>query len=91
MRRTRSWPCWIPATTCPTCKQRGRYARGIAAASKDDFTGAEAEANAITAIRNSADFSVLQAVGIPAADVLTLAREVLDGRIAQAQGGHRAF
>jgi hypothetical protein len=67
-----------------------RYARGIAAAAKGDFTGAEAEVNAIAAIGNRADFSALQAVGVPAADVLTLAYEVLDGRIAQAQGDGKA-
>jgi hypothetical protein len=68
-----------PGSDMPYVQAMWRYARGIAAAAKGDFTGAEAEVNAIAAIGNRADFSALQAVGVPAADVLTLAREVLGG------------
>jgi hypothetical protein len=73
-----------PGRDIPLCKPCG-YARGTTAAAKGDFTGAEAKVNAIAAIGNRADLSALQAVGVPA-----LAREVLDGRIAQAQGDSKA-
>jgi tetratricopeptide (TPR) repeat protein len=74
----------------PYAQAMWRYARSLAATAKGDFTGAEAEANAITGIANRADFSALQAVGIPATDVLKLARALADGRLAQAQGDSQA-
>ena len=79
-----------PGTDIPYAQAMWRYARSLAATAKGDFTGAEAEANAITGIANRADFSALQAVGIPATDVLKLARALADGRLAQAQGDSKA-
>jgi tetratricopeptide (TPR) repeat protein len=79
-----------PGPAIPYAQAMWRYARSLAATAKGDFTGAEAEANAITGIANRADFSALQAVGIPALDVLKLARAVADGRLAQAQGDGQA-
>jgi tetratricopeptide (TPR) repeat protein len=67
-----------------------RYARSLAATAKGDYTGAEAEANAIAGIANREDFSALLAVGIPALDVLKLARTLALGRLAQAQGDSQA-
>ena len=75
-----------PGSGIPYAQAMWRYARSLAATAKGDFTGAEAEANAIAGIANRANFSALQAVGIPALDVLKLARAVADGRLAQAQG-----
>lgn len=79
-----------PGADIPYAQAMWRYARSLAATAKGDFTGAEAEANAITGIANRADFSALQAVGIPATDVLKLARALADGRLAQAQGDSKA-
>ena len=79
-----------PGADIPYAQAMWRYARSLAATAKGDFTGAEAEANAITGIANRADFSALQAVGIPATDVLKLARALADGRLAQAQGDSQA-
>ena len=79
-----------PGDDIPYAQAMWRYARSLAATAKGDFTGAEAEANAITGIANRADFSALQADGVPALDVLKLARAVADGRLAQAQGDSKA-
>jgi tetratricopeptide (TPR) repeat protein len=79
-----------PGEDIPYAQAMWRYARSLAATAKGDFTGAEAEANAIAGIANRADFSALQADGVPALDVLKLARAVADGRLAQAQGDSKA-
>ena len=75
-----------PGDAIPYVKAIWHYARGIAQVSQHDFTAAAAEANAIEAIERSADFSLLNASAVPAQDVLKLARTVIQGRIAQAQG-----
>jgi tetratricopeptide (TPR) repeat protein len=62
------------------------YARGVASAARRDFAVAQAEANAIGTIERTADFSLLKTAGIPALEVLQLARTVVEGRLAQAQG-----
>ena len=62
------------------------YARGVASAARRDFAAAQAEANAIGTIERTADFSLLKTAGIPALEVLQLARTVVEGRLAQAQG-----
>jgi tetratricopeptide (TPR) repeat protein len=79
-----------PGEDIPYAQAMWRYARSLAATAKGDFTGAEAEANAITGIANRADFAALQADGVPALDILKLARAVADGRLAQAQGDSKA-
>src|SRR5262249_61609812 len=61
------------------------YARGIAQVAKGDYAAAGVEANAIKALE-SGDFTVLKASGVPADEVLALARTVIEARIAQAQG-----
>jgi tetratricopeptide (TPR) repeat protein len=61
------------------------YARGVAQAAKGDLVAARAEASAISEINQSADFEMLRAWGVPAQDVLRIARHVLEGRIAQAE------
>jgi tetratricopeptide (TPR) repeat protein len=75
-----------PGEVIPYVKAIWHYTRGIGQVSKHDFTAAAAEANAIEAIERSADFSLLNASAVPAQDVLKLARTVVQGRIAQAQG-----
>jgi len=78
-----------PGVAFPYVQAMWHYARGVASAAKGDAAAAEAEANAIAALERSADFSALDAVGIPAHDVLRLARAVVAGRIAQAQGNSK--
>ncbi len=79
-----------PGDDIPYAQAMWRYARSLAATAKGDYTGAEAEANAIGGIANRDDFSALTAVGIPALEVLKLARTLALGRLAQAQGDSQA-
>src|SRR5262245_54754169 len=74
-----------PGDAIPYVKALWRYARGIAYVALGDFAGATAEANAIEVLENGADFALLKASGIPAQEVLKLARTVIDARVAQAQ------
>jgi tetratricopeptide (TPR) repeat protein len=75
-----------PGDGIPYVKAMWHYARGVAYAAQRDFPAATAEANAIAAIERTADFSLLKASGIPAAEVLQLARASIAARVAQAQG-----
>src|SRR5262249_44928630 len=52
-----------------------------------DFSAATAESDAIANLASTADLSLLAANGIPATDVMKLARTVVQARLAQAQGG----
>src|SRR5262245_65672556 len=61
-------------------------ARGMAYVAQRDPGAATAEANAIETLERTADFSLLKTAGIPASDVLKLARSVIEGRVALAQG-----
>jgi tetratricopeptide (TPR) repeat protein len=75
-----------PGDTIPYVKAIWHYARGVAYAARHDFDAAMAQANAIETIERTADFTLLKASGVPAQEVLKLARTVILGRIAQAQG-----
>jgi tetratricopeptide (TPR) repeat protein len=75
-----------PGDTFPFVKAMWHYARGVAQAAKGDLEAARAEASRIAAINQTADFEMLLAWAVPAPDVLRLARHVLEGRIAQAEG-----
>jgi tetratricopeptide (TPR) repeat protein len=75
-----------PADDLPYLKGVWHYARGVAHAAKGDVAAAQAEADAIAAIGAATDFSSLSVYGIPAADVLELARHVVLARAAQAGG-----
>ena len=66
-------------------KAMWHYARGIAHIAKGDLAAARTEAAAIAALEGG-DLSVLKASGVPAGDVLALARAVIEARIAQRQG-----
>ena len=59
--------------TIPYVAAMWHYARGIAYVSKGDFAAAGVEANAIKTLEGG-DFTVLKASGVPAQDVLALAR-----------------
>src|SRR5246127_3608405 len=74
-----------PGDAIPYVKAIWHYARGIAYVAKGDFAAAGAEANAIKALEGG-DFTLLKASGVPAQEVLALARTVIEARIAQAQG-----
>jgi tetratricopeptide (TPR) repeat protein len=71
-------------------KATWHYARGVALAARGDFAAAMAEVNDIEALERTGDFSLLKAEGVPARDVLKLARAVIQGRIAQARGDTKA-
>ena len=74
-----------PGDAIPYVKAMWHYARGIADAAQGDFTAANAEANAIAALEGG-DFTLLKSSGVPAQDVLALARTVIEARVAQRQG-----
>lgn len=75
-----------PGDTIPYMKAMWHYARGVARAAQRDTGAAAAEADAIAAIARTADFSVLNAAGVPATDVLAIARLSIEARTALAQG-----
>src|SRR6516225_6866154 len=74
-----------PGDAIPYVKAMWHYARGVAYAAQGDFTAAKAEANAIAALEGG-DFTLLKSSGVPAQDVLALARTVIEARVAQRQG-----
>jgi tetratricopeptide (TPR) repeat protein len=75
-----------PGDTFPYVKAMWHYSRGVAHAAKGDLEGARREAARIAEINQTADFSMLLDWFVPAPDMLQLARHVLEGRIAQAEG-----
>jgi tetratricopeptide (TPR) repeat protein len=74
-----------PGDRFPYIKAMWHYARGVAQAIDGDLKAAADEATAIAAIEKNTDFTDLIAGGVPAPDLLRLARHVVAGRIAQAQ------
>jgi tetratricopeptide (TPR) repeat protein len=75
-----------PGDKFPYVKAMWHYARGVAHAAEGDLEAARAEAARIAEINQAADFEMLLAWYVPAPDLLRLARHVLEGRIAQAEG-----
>jgi tetratricopeptide (TPR) repeat protein len=75
-----------PGGALPYVKAMWHYARGIASVRQGNNDAARKEADAIGALEKSSDLSLLTAAGIPANDVLKIAQDVVQGRIAQAQG-----
>jgi tetratricopeptide (TPR) repeat protein len=75
-----------PTDEFPYIRAMWHYARGVAHAAKGQFAEARSEAEAIAALGEQADFAQLAAAGVPAPDLLRIARHVVLGRIAQAQG-----
>jgi tetratricopeptide (TPR) repeat protein len=75
-----------PGDKFPLIKAMWHYARGVAFAAKGDTEQARGEAARIAELGQSADFSHLLAWAVPAPDLLRLARHVIQGRIAQAEG-----
>jgi tetratricopeptide (TPR) repeat protein len=75
-----------PGDTFPFVKTMWHYSRGVAQAAKGDLEAARGEASRIAEINQTADFSMLLDWFVPAPDMLQLARHVLEGRIAEAEG-----
>ena len=75
-----------PGGDFPYVRAMWHYARGVALAGSGDRAAAQREADAIAELAHTADFSDLAAGGVPAAEVLAIARHVVRARIAQAQG-----
>lgn len=75
-----------PGDRFPLVKAMWHYARGVAYAQQDRVEEARGESARIAALGRSGDFSMLLAWAVPAPDLLSLARHVVEGRIAQAQG-----
>lgn len=75
-----------PAGDLPYVQAMWRYARGTAYAAQGDLAAARAEADAIEAIGRTADLTDLVGAGVPAPDVLKLARHIVLARIARAEG-----
>jgi tetratricopeptide (TPR) repeat protein len=74
-----------PGDDLPFVKAMWHYARGVAYAADKNVAAARDEAAAIERLATG-DFSALTAAGIPAPDMLGLARQVVLGRIALAEG-----
>jgi tetratricopeptide (TPR) repeat protein len=70
----------------PYVKAMWHYARGVAHAFNGDVDAARGEAEAIARLGREADFSELVAGGVPAPDLLALARHVVLARAAQSVG-----
>jgi tetratricopeptide (TPR) repeat protein len=75
-----------PGDEFPFVKAMWQYARGVAHVEKGDLEAARAEAARIAHLNQTADFEMLLAWYVPAPDILRIARHVLEGRIAQAEG-----
>jgi tetratricopeptide (TPR) repeat protein len=75
-----------PHDDFPYLQAMWHYARGSAYTAQGNIAAAEAEAEAISAIGGSADFSGVTAWGVPAPDIVELSRHVVLARIAQAKG-----
>ncbi|MER8612605.1 hypothetical protein [Mesorhizobium sp. M0435] len=74
-----------PGDRFPFVKGYWHYARGVAHAFRDDPEAASAEADAIGRLIDGADLSGLEGQFLPARDVLGIARQVVQARIAQAR------
>ena len=78
-----------PDDAIPYVKAMWLYVRGVALAANRDFAGATAAASAIETIERTADFKLLKDSGVPAQEVLRIARTVILARVAQTKGDHR--
>lgn len=72
-----------PGDRFPMVKAMWRYMRGVAHAAKGELEEASGEAAMIAEINAANDFQFLLDWGVPAPDLLRIARHVLEGRIAE--------
>jgi tetratricopeptide (TPR) repeat protein len=75
-----------PGDKFPLVKAMWHYARGVALTTRPDLEPAQKEAALIAELHQKTDFTYLLAWAVPAPDILRLARHIVEGRIAQAQG-----
>ncbi len=75
-----------PGRKFPFVQAMWHYTRGLAFAAQKNIEQAKGEAAHIAELNQKTDFSYLLEWAVPAPDVLSLARHVIEGRIAQAQG-----
>jgi tetratricopeptide (TPR) repeat protein len=73
-----------PGAEFPYVRAMWHYARGVGLANAGEVTAARAEVDAIAKLEQTNDFADLVAGGVPAQEVLQLARQVVQARIAQA-------
>lgn len=76
----------VPGNEFSFVKAMWHYMRGIAHTQNGESKSARNEAARIAAINQAEDFQMLLAWGVPAPDVLRIARHVLEARIAQSEG-----
>ncbi|MGI9421068.1 MAG: tetratricopeptide repeat protein [Geminicoccaceae bacterium] len=72
-----------PGDRFPMVKAMWHYMRGVAQATKGELEQARSEAAMIAELNSANDFQFLLDWGVPAPDLLRIARHVLEGRIAQ--------
>lgn len=75
-----------PGDALPYVKAMWHYARGVAHAARGEPAAARAEVDAMQRLAQNGDYSALVEAGVPAPDVIALARHVVLGRIAQSVG-----
>ncbi|MDX6750212.1 hypothetical protein SH611_10380 [Geminicoccaceae bacterium 1502E] len=75
-----------PGSGFPYVTAMWHYARGVAQAMAGDAAAAREEIASIEAIAKETDWSHMTDGGVPAPELLELARHLVTGRIAQAQG-----
>ncbi|WP_051328945.1 tetratricopeptide repeat protein [Geminicoccus roseus] len=75
-----------PSGDLPWVDASWHFARGAAAVRKGDLDRARQEVQALVGIGQSEDLSAIEEQRVPAGDVLAIARLVLEGRIARAEG-----
>lgn len=79
-----------PGDRLPFVKAAWHYARGVAHAERGDAEAGRAEIEALRALAEDRDWSGMTEGGVPAPDLLALARHVIAGRIARATGDSEA-
>ena len=75
-----------PPREFPFVRASWHYARAIADVLHGDLDAARAEDSKLADLATHGDFAMLTAWGVPAADVISIARSVVAGRIAAAEG-----
>src|SRR5262245_52416572 len=74
-----------PGEARPMLEGMWHYARGAAYASRGDVSNVGAEAEALSRLIDTADFSSFDTWGVPAKQVLSIAQHVIEARMAQVQ------
>ena len=75
-----------PQADFPYVKAMWHYMRGVAHVASGDFPAARTAIDAIARLERSSDVQALAAAGVPAGNVMGIARHVLAARIAQSKG-----